>query len=135
MRIKAALGTPAEQRVIVETFETLDSISIDYGIMEKAENTYVIPADFGWDDVGSWAALPDVWGVDDDGNTLQGQIVALDTHDSIAYTDDGVIALIGVEDVIVAKVGNAVLVCSRNQAQKVRSIVNLLKENGLSEYV
>ena len=83
----------------------------------------------------SWAALPDVWGIDDDGNTFKGQIVALDSHNSIAYNDDGLTALVGVENVIVVKVDNSVLVCSRDQAQKVRDIVRMLKDRGFTDYV
>lgn len=135
MKIKPAIGTPDEQRVIEDVFEEIESISIDYGIMEKAETTYVVPGDFGWNDVGSWAAMPEVWGIDSEGNTCRGAVVALDSHGNVAYNDDGLTALIGVENLIVVKVGNAVLVCAKDQAQRVRDIVGKLDEDKRTEYL
>lgn len=135
MTIRPAIGTPDEQQVISEVFASLEAISIDYGIMEKADTTYVVPGDFGWSDLGTWAALPQVWDADEQGNTCQGQIVMLDSQENIAYNPDGLTALIGVENLVVVKVGDAVLVCAKDQAQKVRDMVNLLQERGLTEYL
>lgn len=135
MTIKSALGTPDEPRVIEDVFEKIESVSIDYGIMEKAGTTYVVPGDFGWNDVGSWAAMPEVWETDQEGNTFQGTIMALDSHDTIAYNSDGLTALIGVENLIVVKAGNAVLVCAKDQAQRVRNMVAKLCENEMEEYL
>jgi mannose-1-phosphate guanylyltransferase len=135
MKIKTALGTADEQSVIEEVFEEIESVSIDYGIMERAETTYVVPGDFGWNDVGSWAAMPEVWETDQEGNTFQGAIMALDSHDTIAYNNDGLTALIGVENLIVVKAGNAVLVCAKDQAQRVRDVVTKLCENEMAEYL
>jgi len=135
MQIKPAIGSPDEQRVITEVFAKLKSVSIDYGIMEKADATYVVPGDFGWNDVGSWAAMPEVWGVNPEGNTCQGTIMTLDSHGNIVYTSDGLTALIGVENLIVVKVQDTVLVCAKDQAQKVRELVDQLKAQGLTEYL
>lgn len=135
MQIKAALGAPDEQRVIAEVFERIEAVSIDYGIMEKADATYMVPGDFGWNDVGSWAALPEVWGSDADGNTCQGQVVTIDSRGNIVYHPDGLTALIGVENLIVVKVQDVVLVCAKEQAQKVREIVNTLKAQGMKAYL
>ncbi|MCP4402009.1 MAG: mannose-1-phosphate guanylyltransferase [bacterium] len=135
MKIKAAIGGFDEQRVIAEVFEGLESVSIDYGIMEKAESTYVVPADFGWNDVGSWAALPEVWEANQDGNIVKGRSVSLESHGNIVYNDSGLTALIGVENVIVVKVGDTVLVCDKTQAQKVKNIVDELEKQGMTEYL
>lgn len=135
MRIKPALNTQDEQRVIAEVFDELESVSIDYGIMEKAENTYVVPADFGWNDVGSWAALPDVWDTNEEGNTVKGTVLSLDSQGNIVYNDRGLTALIGMQDVIVVKVGDAVLVCQKDQAQKVKQIVEELEQRGMTEFL
>jgi mannose-1-phosphate guanylyltransferase len=134
MNIKPAIGSPDEQHVIAEVFDELESISIDYGIMEKADTTYVVPGDFGWNDVGSWAALPEVWGVDQEGNTCKGNILTLDSHGNIVYNSDGLAALVGIENVIVVKVEDILLVCAKDQAQKVREIVDTLKTRGMTEY-
>ncbi len=135
MKIKPAIGSPDEQRVIAEVFEGLESISIDYGIMEKAETTYIVPGDFGWNDVGSWAALQEVWGINQEGNTCKGNIITLDSHNNIVYNSDGLTALIGLENLIVVKVENIVLVCAQDHAQKVRDLVKKLKEQGMTKYL
>ena len=135
MRIKSVIGSPDEQRVIVEVFDELESVSIDYGIMEKADTTYVVPGDFGWNDVGSWAALPEVWGTDQEGNSCKGTIITLDSHGNIVHNSDGLTALIGIENLIVVKVDDIVLVCAKDQAQKVREIVDKLKTQGMTEYL
>ena len=135
MTIQPAIGTPDEARIIAEVFEDLASVSIDYGIMEKAETTYVVPVDFGWNDVGSWAALPEVWGADDRDNTLKGKIMALESQRNIVYADHGLVSLIGVEDLIVVKVKDTVLVCHKEQAQQVKDMVELLEQKGMSEYL
>lgn len=135
MRIKAALGSPEETRIIAEVFPELQSISIDYGIMEKAETTYVVPGDFGWNDVGSWAALEEVWEADHDQNTCRGQVVTLNSHHNIAYSSDGLIALIGVENLVVVRTAQAVLVCAKDQSQRVKDLVEKLGQEGLTEYL
>jgi len=135
LRIKPTIGTPAEYQVITDVFETLQSISIDYGIMEKAETTYVIPGDFGWNDVGSWGSLPEVWGVNQEGNTSKGQVIALESSGNIVYHDHGLTALIGVQDLIVVTVGKTVLVCAKDQAQKVKDVVEQLEAQGMTEYL
>lgn len=135
MKIKPAIRTPDEQRVIAEVFEGLDSVSVDYGIMEKAETTYVVPGDFGWSDVGSWAALPEVWETNQEGNTAKGKVIALESQGNIVYNDTGLTALIGVENLIVVKVQDSVLVCTKDQAQKVKHIVDELQGRGLTEFL
>ncbi len=135
MTIKPAIGTEKEQQVIAEVFEGLDSVSIDYGIMEKAAATFVVPSDFGWNDVGSWAALPEVWETDYAGNAIKGKVIALDSKDNVAYNDTGLTALIGVDNIIVVKVGDSVLVCDKEQAQRVREIVDELDRQGMKEYL
>lgn len=135
MTIKSALGTATEQRVTAEVFEGFESVSIDYGIMERAESTYVVPGDFGWNDVGSWAALTEVWKSNQEGNTIKGQVMAFDSHGNIAYNDTGLTALVGVENLIVVKVGDTVLVCDKQHAQRVRDVVSELEYLGMTEYL
>ena len=135
LRIQAALGSPEEQQVIGEVFDGLDAISVDYGIMEKAENTFVVPGDFGWSDIGSWAAIPDVWDTNQEGNTCKGQVLALESSGNIVYNDSGLTALIGVENLVVVKVQDTVLVCQKDQAQKVKDIVDELERRNMTEYL
>ena len=135
MRIQSVIGTLDEQRVIAEVFSGLTPVSIDYGIMEKAESTFVIPADFAWNDVGSWAALPEVWDTNHEGNTLKGNVVALESRNNIAYADDGLISLVGVHDLVVVKVEERVLVCHRDYAQRVKEMVEELQRRGMTQYL
>ena len=135
LTIRSAMGSLEEQDVITAVFNEFDPISIDYGIMENAENTYVVPGDFGWNDVGSWAALADVGEADQDGNSCRGQVVTLDSYGNIVYDSDGLTALIGVKDLIVVRVRDAVLVCPKDRAQQVRELVDKLETQGMTAYL
>jgi mannose-1-phosphate guanylyltransferase len=110
--------------------------TIDYGIMEGAEKVVVIPASgLGWNDVGSWDSLFDVLSADGDGNILmRGRHLGLDTGSSLVYGDDPsrLIVTIGVEDLVVVDTGDVLMICHKDQAQKVRDVVNLLKQSGNS---
>lgn len=106
-------------------YEPLMKISIDHAIMERANRVVTIPASVGWDDVGSWAALADVRGTDNNGNTLAGNAIALDGKGNIISSDDDtLIAAVGVEDLVIVKSGNAILVVPKARAQDVRLIVD-----------
>jgi mannose-1-phosphate guanylyltransferase len=119
-----------------DVYPGLASISIDHAVMERAERVVTVPAAVGWDDVGSWAALPALRGVDEAGNTVVGAAVIADGRGNIAISDDDtVIAMVGVSDVIVVKSGDAVLVIPRGDAQDVRKIVEALSARGLARYL
>ena len=104
--------------------------TIDFGVMERAENVVVIPVEIGWNDVGSWSTLLDLLPCDGDGNILAGEVCAVDTHRSLVYSSGRLVAAIGLEDMIVVEAGEAILVCPRDRAQDVRRIVDQLKESG-----
>ncbi len=130
-RIKQATGTPEEREVLNREYSNLPSVSIDYGIMEKADNVLVVKGDFGWDDVGSWLALERYHDRDEQGNVLQAQGVFLDTAGSIVVSNnDKPIATLGVRDLIIVDTGDSLLVCHKDKAQEIRKVVQALKENG-----
>ena len=113
---------------------TLPSISIDYGVMEKSERIAVMPAQFGWSDVGSWDAAMEINAADADGNVLIGDAIAFDSKRSMADAKTGrFVALVGVEDLIVVDTEDAVLVIKRGDAQRVKNVVDLLKAKGRKE--
>lgn len=119
-----------------ELYPALEAISIDHAVMERAAGVVTVPAAVGWDDVGSWAALPALYGVDDGGNTVSGAAVIVDGSGNIAIGDDDtLIAMVGVSDVVVVKSGNAILVLPRASAQDVRKIVDALSARGLARYL
>ena len=95
--IKAAIGKDDEASVIKSVFSKLDPVSIDYGIMEKSDKVVVIPADIGWSDVGSWIALDDITAKDARGNIMAGNVVDVDSRDSIIYASNRLVATARVE--------------------------------------
>jgi mannose-1-phosphate guanylyltransferase len=126
-----AAGAPA-----AEAYAGLPSISIDHGVMERAENVVTVPASVGWDDIGSWAAVPDVRGVDEQRNTTAGPVVVLDGSDNVVLSDDAtLIATVGVSGLVVVKSGDAILVIRKEEAQDVRKIVETLSGRGLARYL
>lgn len=115
-----------------DIFANLQSISIDYALMEKATNVYVAEAAFDWDDVGAWDALERTFPADSGGNVARGDAVLVDSRGSIVVNENQAITtcLLGVEDLVVVVTGDAILVCPKDRAQNVRSIVEHLKSKG-----
>lgn len=134
MKIYDYFGTESEEEFITKVYPTLQSISIDYGILERSDDVLVVPGDFGWNDVGSWDALGAIFPPDDSGNIVKAKFLGLDTKNSIVYGNERLIATIGIEDLIIADTEDAILVCPKSKAQNVKEIVDLLKEKGMKEY-
>lgn len=116
-------------------YPTLPSISIDHAVMEKASGIVTVPAAVGWDDVGSWAALPAVRGADPARNTIIGNAIVIDGNDNVVVSDDGIVAVVGLSDVVVVKSGDAILVIKKDQAQDVRKVIDALSARGLARYL
>lgn len=118
-------------------YPSLKGESIDYGVMERAAAVNVIPANFGWSDVGSWSALPEVIAVDEDGNVAINTdgLIAIDARDSLVYGGGKLTALIGVEQLIVVDTPDALLVCHNDRAQDVKKVVERLQQQGLKGYL
>ncbi len=121
-------------RLGTDEFAACESVSIDYAVMEKADNTAVVPIDMGWSDVGSWSALWDIGAKDADGNVCQGDVIAHDTRNNYLRGEGKLIAAIGIEDLVVVATDDVVLVVPRERAQEVRGIVEELKKTGRSEH-
>jgi mannose-1-phosphate guanylyltransferase len=135
MKVYEDIGTEREQEAIADVYPYLQSISIDYGILERSDDVIVIPGDFGWNDVGSWDALGGIFPSDDDGNIVKAQHIGVGTKNSIIYGNGRLIATIGIDNLIIAETSDAILVCPKDKAQDVKSIVDMLKEKGMSDYV
>jgi mannose-1-phosphate guanylyltransferase len=108
-------------------YEAVPSVSVDYAVMEKADGVLVVPAGFAWDDVGAWPALSRVWGVDGSGNSTRGDALLIDSDGCVVYSEEGTVAVLGMSDVVVARTGDATLVCPKDRARDVRLIVDELK--------
>jgi len=132
-------GTDERTDTLEAVWPTIHPETVDYGIMENARKVAVIPShDLGWDDIGSWESLFNILESDESGNiAMRGEHALFDTQGTLICEDsaDRMIVTVGVEDLIVIDSGNAVLVCDRKQAQRVRDIVNYLKENGRDDYL
>lgn len=119
-------------RLDKEAFTAVPSDSIDYAVMEKTADAVVIPLDAGWNDVGSWTALRDVSQQDGDGNAHQGDVIAIDCRNTYAYAQR-LVALVGLDDVVVVETDDAVLVGKADRMQDVKTVVAQLKAEGRSE--
>jgi mannose-1-phosphate guanylyltransferase len=119
-----------------EVYPGLPGVSIDHGVMEHTEGVVTLPGDFGWNDVGSWAALADYRAADENGNIVQGTAVLHDSRGNIVVGDsDHVVTLIGVEGLVVVQSGNGILVVPRERAQDVREAVAALQRRALDHHL
>ena len=125
--IEQAMGRPDEEAAVKSAFSAMQSISIDYGVMERAENVYVLPASFGWDDVGSWLAVERMNPVNDDGNVIQGDVVSVNTNRCIVQGGGRTIAMVGMEDTIVVDTKDALLVCAKDSAGEIKKVLEVLR--------
>ncbi|KRG66262.1 mannose-1-phosphate guanyltransferase [Stenotrophomonas humi] len=119
-------------RLDADAFAASPSDSIDYAVMEKTSDAAVVPLDVGWSDVGSWTALRDVSEQDADGNAHNGDVIAIDCRNTFAY-GERLIAMVGLDDVIVVETDDAVLVGRSDRMQEVKDVVARLKADGRSE--
>ena len=121
-------GTPEEQDFINDHFTDCPNISIDYGVMEKSPNTYTIPADFGWSDIGTWGSLYTHVSKDEQGNAVRGKVVAVDNHNCVINIEEGTEAVVqGLDDYLVAYRDKSLLVCRLHDEQQIKVWIEGLK--------
>ena len=125
----------ATQAVIDQIFPDMRSISIDYGVLEKSDNVMLVPCDIGWSDVGSWDAVHGIASHDEEFNALQGRVIAQDCRNSLIHSNKRLVAAVGVDDLCVVETADAVLVTKRGESQRVREIVDQLKESNAQEHL
>ncbi len=134
MEIAAALGTADYENVLARVWPQVSKQTIDYGIMEGADDVLLLPVEIGWSDVGSWASLFDVRPLDADGNILLGEHAAIDTTDTLVYgesrRDERFVATIGVDNLVIVDTPDALLICRRGREQDVKTLVNRLRDEG-----
>ncbi|MEG2164648.1 MAG: mannose-1-phosphate guanylyltransferase [Ruthenibacterium sp.] len=134
-KIKQAFGTASYEQTVYDVFSACPSVSIDYGIMEKAENIYTIPGTFAWDDVGSWLSLERINLVDGKGNFIKGNVVEIGTENSVFMSEHRLIAAVGVQNLIVVETDDVTLVCDKDNTQDVKKIVEKLRAQGATQYL
>lgn len=130
------IGTAREEEVLNELYPTLQKISIDFGILERSNEVLVIPADMGWNDVGSWDALGAIFPPDENGNIVRAdELIPIDTTGNIIYSERQLISTIGIHDMIVVSTEDALMLCPKDRAQDVKKIVDKLTELGMKKYL
>ncbi|MCR5888751.1 mannose-1-phosphate guanylyltransferase [Hymenobacter sp. J193] len=118
------LGTPQEEEFIAQAYTRCRNISIDYGVMEKADNVYVLPADFGWSDLGTWDSLHRMGHHDAQNNVVDGNALLYDTKECVIKTPpERLVVVQGLEGYIVAEYDNVLLICKRTEEQRVKDFV------------
>ena len=126
-RIEAAVGTGSYASVLETEYHAFRSESIDFGVMEKAENIYTLPGSFGWDDVGNWLAVERINSTNEYGNYIEGDVITIGTERSTICGGKRLIAAVGVEDLIVVDTDDAVLICAKDSTQDVKKVIENLK--------
>ncbi|QPJ66860.1 MAG: mannose-1-phosphate guanylyltransferase/mannose-6-phosphate isomerase [Candidatus Nitrohelix vancouverensis] len=114
-------------------YEGLESISVDNGVMEKSKRSAVIPADIGWNDVGSWSALDEIMKKDASGNIISGDVIPVDCRNSIIQGSSRLLAVLGIEDTIIVDTEDALLICDKNRAQEVKQIAAAINKEKRKE--
>lgn len=130
VKIGEAFGTPEFNEVLEREFTAMPAESVDYGIMEKADNIYTIPGSFGWDDVGSWLAVERINDTDENNNYTEGDVCFADMKNTTVCGGKRLVAVVGAEDLIIVDTDDTVLVCSKNSTQDVKKIIAALREKG-----
>lgn len=134
-RIQSAIGTEQEETVLEKEFHGIQSQSIDYGIMEKTEDIYILLGAFGWDDVGSWLAVERIKKTNEFGNVVNGNIITVNTHNCVIQGENKLIATVGLEDMIVVDTEDATLICSKDHAGDIKKVLENLKICNREEYI
>ncbi len=122
--IKGALGKSVWDSVLTVEWATLRSISIDYGIMEKAQNVYVVRVDFSWNDVGSWDAVHEMRDKDKNQNVAKGDVIFHNSENNLVYAEGKTVAVVGVDDMVVIDTPDALLIIPRGETENVKELVD-----------
>ncbi|MFN8497542.1 MAG: mannose-1-phosphate guanylyltransferase [Anaerolineae bacterium] len=134
-RIADAWGTRTQDYVLADAWPGIKNETIDYAIIEKADDVCVIPADIGWSDVGSWAAVFDVLPSDSWDNVIEGEYVGVDSRNNLIYSPNKLVAVVGVEDMVIVDADDVLLILPRSRAQDVKKIVDELRHQKRTEYL
>ena len=137
LQIDGAIDTDKRMEVVERVYNKIPSISIDYGVMEKADNVLLVKGDFGWSDMGSWDAIWEVLEKDEHGNAASGKalFIGVDAKNSLIQSSRKLVALVGVEDLIVVETEDSLLICKRGHSQDVKAVVESLHARNMKEYL
>ena len=134
-KIQADLGNPSFEKTLDSIYRAIKGISVDYGIMEYAKNIYLVEGNFIWNDLGSWESVYQVSPKDKDGNVVSGEVILADSQNLYVKTDGSLVAVVGLDDIIVVQDGNTILVCKRQKAEDVKKIVEQLRAENKNQFL
>lgn len=132
-RLREVVSSWGDADAAARQYAAIEEQSVDYGILEKAQNVVVVSGEFGWDDVGSWGALARLLPADAEGNVLQGRTIAIDSRRNVVVAEGRAVGLVGVEDLVVVETADALLVCARDRVQEVRRLLEEIGRRGWRE--
>lgn len=136
MRIKEHIGRDSYEDAVDRIYREVNSISIDYGILEKASNVFLVQGDFIWNDLGSWEEVYKYdQHKDDNQNATTGEVVLVDTKNSYVYAPNSLVAVVGLDDVIVVQEGDTILVCKRDRAEDIKGVVGEITKRKLDQFL
>ena len=134
--IGKAFGTPAENETIEKNFPQIKPISIDYGILEKEKEMLVLPADFGWMDIGHWRSIWSLLASDGQDNVAIGKHIHIDSSGNLIYSlSDKLFATVGLVNMLIIETDDAIMMCPKDKAQDVKKLVKKLEEEGMEKYL
>ncbi len=133
MEIGKSFGTPDYLTTIQRIWPQVAKQTIDYGVMEGARDVAVIPVEMGWSDIGSWSSLIGLLPADEQGNSVVGPHLGIDTQRTLVFGEKRLIATIGVHDLVIVDTEDALLVCSKTEEQRVKELVEHLKAIGRND--
>ena len=133
IKVDEMIGSKKFDQAVETAYRIIRSISIDYGVMEKTKEVYVIKGNFGWSDVGSWDEVYRISGKDEHGNSITGKAILMDTKNTVVYSADKFVATVGVDGLIIITTDDAVLVCKQGRSQDVKEIVDYLRRKQLND--
>ncbi len=129
------IGTEHYHQILEEEYPKFPSQSIDYGIMEKAKNIYILSGTFGWDDAGSWLAVSRVNKSNEFGNVVSGNVVSVNTNNCIIEGENRLIATVGVRDLVVVDTKDSILICHKENTEEIKTVLQNLKICNRTEYL
>lgn len=131
--IDETIGTERYTTTLDQTYRMIRGISIDYGVMEKADRVYVLRGEFGWSDVGSWDEVYRVSSKDKNGNALHGRTIARNSRNNLLHANKRTVVTYGVDDLIVVETDDAILVCKRGESQDVKEVVDFIRRKHIDD--
>jgi mannose-1-phosphate guanylyltransferase len=135
LTVQKSIDSPNYQQVLDLAYGVIRSISIDYGVMEKAGNAFVVRGDFGWSDVGSWDEVVRVTPKDSEGNSLKGKVIVRDATNNFIDAGNKLVAAIGVKDLVIITTDDAILICKKGESQEVKEVVDYIRRKQMNEFL